>query len=66
MIGRLEATVLDPRTKRSVAFYAALAVTCYSVIKHGLNWSSGGALLTMAGIATWDAATGKRQDGDGQ
>lgn len=60
MLTRFESTVLDPRTKRSVAFYAALAVTCYSVVQHGFDWATGGALLAMAGLATWDAATGKR------
>lgn len=56
LLSRFQGTVLDPNTKRSVAFYAALAVACYSVIKHGFDWPTGAALLTLAGLATWDAA----------
>ena len=51
---KFEATALDLNTKRSVAFYAALAVACYSGIHDGFNMATGVSLLTMAGLAVGD------------
>lgn len=55
-------TMLDLNTKRSVAFYALLAVAIYDVIRHSLNLYNGGALLALAGIATADAFMSKKAD----
>lgn len=54
---RIEGTVLDPNTKRSVAFYSSLAVTCFDVITKGMNATSGMVLLSLAGIAAYDVAS---------
>ena len=59
-IQRFEKTVLDPNTKRSTAFYAALAVLCFDVYKdHATLYNTGG-LLCLAGLAVWDMV--KSQD----
>lgn len=54
---KFEATALDPNTKRSVAFYAALAVACYSGIHDGFDWATAVSLLTMAGLAVGDLSS---------
>lgn len=51
----MKGTTLDPRTKRSVAFYVALALAVADVHRQGLNIYNGGFLLVLAGLAGADA-----------
>ena len=48
-------TVLDPRTKRATAFYMAVGVTVWDVIKGGLTVLNLGGLLVLAGVVAADS-----------
>ena len=50
----MKGTVLDPATKRSVAFYVALAIGAMAAHKE-LNYMTGGFLLLLAGVAGVDS-----------
>jgi len=60
---KCESTFLDLNTKRSVAFYAALAVALHSGFTHGWTWPLGAGLLALAGLATGDVVM-KKGGGD--
>lgn len=51
MIG-LSVRMIDPRTKESTAFYAALGITLWDIFRHGFQPMSTMLLAAMAGLGT--------------
>lgn len=54
----LENTFFDLSTKRSVAFYAGLAVTLYDIVKNHFSNLNLAALIILAGLGTGDVVLG--------
>ena len=44
--------LIDPRTKESTAFYAALGITLWDIAHRGFQPLSAGMLALMAGVGT--------------
>lgn len=47
--------LIDPRTRQATAFYAALAVALYDVIRQGFHPLNTALIATMAGVSVLGA-----------